>query len=676
MPSAIKKDEDIIKNYYYINIEYVINILNEIIKSKEIYDYNILIKNCVCNLKDINDKIDRNNIYLVDEYIFGIFANIYITNDIIRFYNKLSLDKKIKKDKSINCTGNKYDLTIDNNKIAKLLYNNFDSYNVFNIFLKTLYDTTYKEDGNFMIILLEKYIRNIIIPEFNKAIYKDKSDNILYIESLHFSKKENIFQYIDFTHTYDEDIIKSPFDHFNKFINYKNVLNNKSKTKSKTKSKSILRCLRTLSDDSSSSDSDFIIKDCNDFILNKDIINFIKYLILFSISTNTNIDKLDNKYISINQYGPICWFICILTSICFSDLHKKIISSQELPDNNYSNYIKEIVNNISKCGIKHNDIKKCSNNIYKLLYSFQNKPTELLELSIIDYIDKYKENIDTYISSTSIVDFDYYAMLVANSFGYINENYFNNEFKTINELILNKEAYEQFNNYLKENTFLSNIGIYDTQYNSVFKYIYNKLGFNITYLEIKKDYNNNIKYIYKINTIDDEDKTTLPNPEDILILKNYNSNKLPKESKDKIIEFPANDHIISAENNNIKYKGIEYKLDYILLQNNTTFNYSDVGHLLSAIKIDNEKYIYDGSINIYKYRENYKTLPLTCSFMKYDWNENIFNNSSSCIIHNYLCDIILSQNNNINRLRHLPHSIRDCFDNSKNIYVYIKTSLL
>jgi len=76
--------DPIISNYYHININYVIDLLTK----KTEFNWHEIVNDCVCHLKNINKiiidgkDIDRATI---NDYIFGIYANIYIVYDILRY---------------------------------------------------------------------------------------------------------------------------------------------------------------------------------------------------------------------------------------------------------------------------------------------------------------------------------------------------------------------------------------------------------------------------------------------------------------------------------------------------------------------------------------------------------------------------------------------------------------
>jgi hypothetical protein len=673
MPSLKKKEEDYIKNYYHININYVYKVILTIIKDIDNFNYNKLIKKCICNLKEINNNIDRTNLYLVDEYIFGIFANIYIIEDIYKFFLKRYVDKNsseyIKEYEQqyniINCEKDKYKLKLNEINLFK-----DDILSILKLFLTTIYPNhlTQLENKERITLLWVYYIRNIIIKEFNNYIYIKSEEIItsLDIENLHYVEDPN--KLIDFTNISNQNIIKSPFDYFDNFINY-NFINYNKISKEKIRA----TCLSLFSRSRSRNITTDIICDNLEGTNNiyNGIIYYLKYLLLYSLNTDKHIENLDDKYITINQYGKICWFIAILNGICYSDLHRQLIlnTKDNIPKNNYSNFIIEIIDKLSSKQTKIKEIKECSKEIYDLLYSFKNKPIELLKSSVIEYIDAKKDNIDMMISNPKIYEYDYFINMIKDNYEYINKKIYDNKYSNIKDFIENKGLYDHFIKIIT-NKYLGIIGgIYDQQKFNTLKYIYNKLGLKTVCLEVEKhNERDDIINIYKLteNLVGNEgiDETNAPVPGDILVLKNYNNDNT---NKIKYSSSLITKHL--SEDNLIYYNGVEYILDYILISS-SFINYGIGSHDISGIKYQNKKYVYDGGLNIYKHK--FKDFAINCSLIQYDWNENIFKNNTSCIFNKYLCDIIDAKDDDVYILRNLPYEDRFCFYNSNNIYIYIK----
>jgi hypothetical protein len=657
------KTQDFIKNYYHININYFHKVILEINNEIDIFNYKKITKQCICNLKDINNKIDRKNIYLVDEYIFGIFANIYIINDIYKFLLNKYSDKylaeyKEKKD-TLNCNKDKYNLNLNDVNLFR-----GDILSSLKLFLITIYPNYLEEiekHDTRIAQLWKYYITDIIVKEFNKLIYisiSERNINNLDIENLHYEK--NPKELIDFSNITNEDIIKSPFDYFDDFINYNVVMNNKI-----DKKKMKASCLSVFKSKFQNIGTPVVCENS--------IIYYIKYLLLYSLNTDNHIESLDNKIITINQYGKICWFIAILNGICYSDLNRQLILNKksDIPKNDYSKFILEIIDKLSFPQTTIKTIKQCTKDIHDLLYSFKNKPTELLKSSIIEYMDTYKDNIDKMISDSNLCKYDYFIEMVKQNYEYINDRIYTNKYSNIKQFILNKDLYDHYKEIINHEYLGIIRGVNVSQNLYILKYIYNKLGLKVVSLEVKKDKTtNDITDMYKVtdNLFGDTeiDETEAPAPEDILILTNYYKDDTKNKKR-----YPNLIRKVSGKDNLIYYNGVEYILDYILLATNY---YSSSGHSISGIKYQDKKYLYDGGKNIYNHK--FKDFAINCSLIEYDWQESIFKNNSSCVFNKYLCDIIEDDPGDLYMLRTIPYIDRLCFDNSKNIYVYIKKSLL
>ena len=108
--------EEIISNYYHININYVIELLTK----KEGFNWLEIVNNCVCHLKNINKIINASkdiDRITINDFIFGIYANIYILYDIFR-YKGIKFEK-IDDDDDLNFDFNDIQDIIDINKCEK-----------------------------------------------------------------------------------------------------------------------------------------------------------------------------------------------------------------------------------------------------------------------------------------------------------------------------------------------------------------------------------------------------------------------------------------------------------------------------------------------------------------------------------------------------------------------------
>ena len=118
--SRIEKNP-LFANYYHINIEYIhLMLFNIHINKENIIDE--IINNLICHLNNIIGEIRKtiNNISLIDEYIFGLFSNIYIINDLFK-YAAYKLDE-IKSIETLNCRDDKYLLSLNKNEVFTKTY--------------------------------------------------------------------------------------------------------------------------------------------------------------------------------------------------------------------------------------------------------------------------------------------------------------------------------------------------------------------------------------------------------------------------------------------------------------------------------------------------------------------------------------------------------------------------
>lgn len=700
-------------NYYYINIPHIIALSKSFNTNREDKDIINKFYNFIFNLKTINKNISKylNNADILDEYIFGIYANLWIFCDILD-YNSISVpstptDKpRSYKDQTLDMLSSinperttskkpetirikserrtskkpetrrtKSERTISmkpqNNKINIL--NSNENFEYIKQMLSQLYRYKYPQITTFTDLktLWTFYIREIIIRSFNKLIFTNDTTNNIIIENYHYNKElhDNFLRINTDRRT---DIYQSPFENFDKSITYDNIFN----------------FYQTCYNNFYYNNDEFIIN-----ALSNKIIQYIKSLIVYSISRDdANIDEYKQRFITIPQYHKICWFISTMTGICYSNLHKRILLKKTRPDNNYSNFIYKIIDTISSCKLTHKQLlEDCDNKeVYELLHSFKNEPLEIIKSSFFEYIKTEKNrNINElankvlkYLNNDdNSFNFDYNFELLVDilkNYGKITNTTEQSKIK----LIIGSLDITDFDN---EYGFAGNfndyrLGISPYHYYSIFKHIYFQINLTITYLKIKKDENNEISTIYTIPDdlyYDKETKTEqpeIPEANDILILTEY----FYDTEQEYMNKYTTNTNKILSYNNekSVKYNGEIYVLDYILLHSDYTINSAITGHVISGVEINNEKYIYDSSFNITRYNNN-EDIDVNCSFSKNNWNSNIFkNNKSTCIYYNYLCNYLEDKNNDLNVLRHLPYNDRMCYDNDKTHYIYVKQSLI
>jgi hypothetical protein len=332
--------EEIISNYYHININYVIELLTK----KEGFNWLEIVNNCVCHLKNINKIINASkdiDRITINDFIFGIYANIYILYDIFRYkgikFEKIDNDDD---DDDLNFDFNDIQDIIDINKCEKKelnissesknkFLNNGKYLNIIKDFLFKIYNTDEDMKNNKNIQSLWKYyINNIIQKKFNKQICINDEDEFKFYD--HY---DDIFSFISLDN-YKKKIGLYPFDYFNCFIQSNQII-------------------------------DFYSMFKND----SPILIFIKYLLIYANKIK------NNKRITIKQYKEISWFVSSLIGISTT---KKTISA----NNEYATVIKSLKIDANGNGNKpkKDEYIDINNNI-NTLFSVNNeinKPTDLL----------------------------------------------------------------------------------------------------------------------------------------------------------------------------------------------------------------------------------------------------------------------------------------------------------
>ncbi len=328
--------DPIISNYYHININYVIDLLTK----KTEFNWHEIVNDCVCHLKNINKiiidgkDIDRATI---NDYIFGIYANIYIVYDILRykeieFKNEEDDEEKLKFDFNdiadiidINKCEKK-ELIIDDECKNRFL-NNGKYFNIIKEFLNKIYNPDKDDDNDInknknIQLLWKYYINNIIQTKFNEQICINNATKFKF-----YHHYDNIFSFIS-PDKYKKKISIYPFDYFDCFIQNNHIIDFYSTFKS-----------------------------------DNSILTFIKYLLIYA---NSNKIK-NNKKITINEYKEISWFVSSLIGISSSQQN---ISA----NNEYATLIKSL--NINADGNGNAD-GNANNTLFNINNKI-NKPTDLL----------------------------------------------------------------------------------------------------------------------------------------------------------------------------------------------------------------------------------------------------------------------------------------------------------
>ena len=392
-----------------------------------------------------------------------------------------------------------------------------------------------------------------------------------------------------------------------------------------------------------------------------DIFNKKIFLLLIEINNISLDSSKDTSYITIAQYIGICWYIAMLTCICYSDFSKKLIQSKNLqgkanPSNSndiFTNIIIYIIENITskyatydenltdKCCLfkyfKYNLIEYLRFKLeetrlekmiyYKIEKEIKTKKQEHFEMS------PRKSVIDAF-NSDFIDNDEFYFTDIINELICKNDSSselcFNDIIQSIQIPITQKTLDEK----LESNPNL--LGIQDTGY-LILNYLYKILGIKTVFLfHYKSKYYERTRYQHKLT-----DK--LP---DIIFInkiannnKNFEENILNGKINDEIDFLTYNSEFIQKINKEkidseeiIDYEGIKYKLDYVIYST----NHHDVcsikhgcGHCICGIRYNNKKYYYDS-----KYAEKQiecndvcdtiasddNEISIPCSLIQQDWN--------------------------------------------------------
>ena len=343
----------------------------------------------------------------------------------------------------------------------------------------------------------------------------------------------------------------------------------------------------------------------------------ISELIIQNFTILQTTTQQDN-YITIPQYVGICWFISILTGMCYSDGSKKLILSK-------IEQIEKIVKNIETTNY-HKRFINIVLQILNITIPFQ-KYTDANIENYCEYFLFFKNNLETFLLEKL---HNVKETLVNNNISKINikDYYFDDDFYFINLL-------SQIDPYLKKP--INNVddinqyGINKFQF-PLLNTLYNILNISTLYLYNSLDKENNTKQIYKqISKREKEIKTDSP---EIIFIHNIQSkdieNKTFKSSSNITeISLSSFNDVDFINNSNFTYNGNNYKLDYVLYMTNPndSCTANGCGHCISGIHYDGEQYYYDSKYsekNI-KCREGTVNvdIKIPCSLIRQDWNNSI-----------------------------------------------------
>jgi hypothetical protein len=374
------------------------------------------------------------------------------------------------------------------------------------------------------------------------------------------------------------------------------------------------------------------IKQRIDFIKSKlllnDIYKEIRQLIvaIYDLENENNFSLGKNDYITIPQYTSVCWYISILTGMCYSDLSKKLLldrinnrnyNTSDEENNTFINIIKYIINNITK------DCKRYSDNLTDNCEFFLYFKNNLLDF-FLNKLNKLRETIydEIIIASTpedkTIIFKKYFTDI------FVNKDYY------IIDLLLNYIKAKYGNKEIDYNTILSKEITIDDLIKTNITLGINTYGYLILNT-LYNIFNVNTLFIYHISHDYIKFKNpNNPNPDanpDIIFIQEINKldNASRNISKSSNVE-KITDINYENDKDNIIYNGNNYKLDYILYR---TINMekcdiaTGCGHCISCIHYDNIKYYHDSRFPLQVITCNDdKNIRIPCSLIRQDWNNH------------------------------------------------------
>ena len=442
--------------------------------------------------------------------------------------------------------------------------------------------------------------------------------------------------------------------------------------------------------------------------------DYIMYFLKIIINTIKDIYiEPDIKYVTIPQYGNICWFISMITGISYSDESRKLITSvlgDSINETNkyFYNFIKYIKDEISEKKLEYN--KSNYKDFCNIYIKLKEEPLFLLNKIIIALSkDISSDNIKSAIKNIIISNFTYdkditdddiiklFEIIIKNN--YTNTNYgldtiiayklteiLNNDISEIKNILSinnpqkkqrlqdsqklsqNNSAIELLTNFIYEKiNSIEEINI-DSEQEFIKIHLYNKSILSYLY-DLLKISN---KFFYKY--IDDNDNNIIKekiknivedyNP-DVIIINNtkYTDIKDIKDIKDSSIEFNSDD-------TEITYNSIIYKLDYIIQSTDSNLTCKNCGHCISAITYHNEEYYYDSSYEVKKIKCDDKDIYLPCSLIQQKWKDKI---NTECCYKITKCEYEKIDIKKLNFKEKNLSNTNICYNKNNNILlVYIK----
>jgi|688.fasta_scaffold00514_27 hypothetical protein len=443
------------------------------------------------------------------------------------------------------------------------------------------------------------------------------------------------------------------------------------------------------------------------------IVDYIKFVILII----KDLYKAPNQhYITLPQYGEICWFISMITAISYSDGSKNLLIEKDFQtkvDNDFSKYIYYIIDNITrKHKIYNKDNYSTDCDLFKILKTepiillkklilnlFKSTSHEIILGYLSNIVMRYAANsnsirkiliniknhsysginygLDSVIYTVVIdllSDEKEIKMLSSSSINskkqktsQTSHNITSSNMGSIGlkliEYIYNTKLIPILNNHNDDNVFmktnLNNLGLLNNYYN-IISHFYNLLGIS-----------NKFFYKYEnedgIVIIDKNREVSISDPDIIII------HKFKQDDKGEYKNLIGNDfeETIDDDINNIIYKDKKYKLDYIIHGSNDKYTCINCGHVICGIHYENEEYYYDSRYKVDKIKCDSEKVNLPCPLLKSTWSDKITNDDYCYKLEK--CGHIEWNEKNFNPIEKDNSTSNICYSKSNDIMlVYIK----
>jgi hypothetical protein len=344
------------------------------------------------------------------------------------------------------------------------------------------------------------------------------------------------------------------------------------------------------------------------FKYNNFLSKILEYIpILHDVYKEPNLKHYKNEFITIPQYMGNCWYISMLTCICYSDLSKKLllskigdetkknklISSSKFESNKkFIKTIDYIIKNIT------NEHKKYGDNIY----------------SNCDKLSFLKENIMDYIYHK------YYELNSQNKFkAPINNFRGSNDyyFKALNDKINSNPNKKKINKIklLTNDIILTNnirVGADITYAFFIINSLYNIFNISTLYLY---DYIHSNNYLRQ-QEIEYDSEKSIKSPDIIFI------HKKEFQPNGSFISFDKN-KITKLDKSTILYNNYKYKLDFILHSTDSNNTCSTCAHCISGIHYNGEQYYHDSGYTDLMVKCDSSFIGIPCTLIHQKWINDI-----------------------------------------------------